>query len=240
MQIFDWLTKSAEVLFALLLVAGVPVLSRATARRPELRMIPRPDLYLSAVVSQWILTVVGVAVVLVGGPGFQAMGFRGISLGDFLLWIVLLAGVSLGGLGLVVILESRGWWPPESDLVFLLLPANRREKLLALLMVAPTAALCEEFLYRGYLLSQLGVWLGGNLWAWVISSLAFGLAHAYQGWNGMARAALLGGLLAYPVVRLGSLYPSMAAHFLIDAVALIWLGPRFLAPPSSSREEALR
>jgi membrane protease YdiL (CAAX protease family) len=34
--------------------------------------------------------------------------------------------------------------------------------------------------------------------------------------------------LTIPVIRLGSLYPSMAAHFLIDAVALAWLGPRFL------------
>jgi membrane protease YdiL (CAAX protease family) len=240
MPMLDWLAKGAEALFVLLLVVGVPALSHATARRPELRMIPRPDLYLSAVISQWILTAVGVVVVLAGGRGFQAIGFRGILLSDFLFWLGLVAGVSVLGLGLVLVLEQRGWWPPEHDLVLLLIPANRREKLLAVLMVAPTAALCEEFLYRGYLLSQLSVWLGGNLWAWVISSLAFGLAHAYQGLNGMARAALLGGLLAYPVLRLGSLYPSMTAQFLIDAVALAWLGPRFLARPSPSQEEALR
>jgi len=35
----------------------------------------------------------------------------------------------------------------------------------------------------------------------------------------------LGALLAYPVVRLGNLYPSMFAHWLIDTVALVWLGP---------------
>jgi membrane protease YdiL (CAAX protease family) len=230
----DWLAKSAGVLFVSLLIVGVPALSYTTARRPELRMIPRLDLYLSAVISQWILTVVGVVVALVGGPGFRAIGFRGILLGDFLFWLGLLAGVSLLGLGLVLALEHRGWWPPESDLVLLLIPANRREKLFAVLMVAPTAALCEEFLYRGYLLSQLSAWLGGNSWPWAISSIAFGAAHVYQGLNGMARAALLGGLLAFPVVRLGSLYPSMAAHFLIDAVALAWLGPRFLARPTPS------
>ena len=44
----------------------------------------------------------------------------------------------------------------------------------------------------------------------------------------MVRVALLGALLAYPVLRLESLYPSMAAHFVIDVVALVWLGPRFL------------
>ena len=232
MEILDWLGEIASVLFVLLLVAGVPVLSYATARRPELRMIARPDLYLSAVVSQWILTVGGVVVVLAGGPNFRSIGFRGVTPGDFFFWLGLLAAVSVAGLGLILVLERRGWWPPEPDLVLLLMPANRREKLLAVLMVAPTAALCEEFLYRGYLLSQLSVWLGGSLWAWAMSAIAFGLAHCYQGLNGMARAAILGALLAYPVLRLGSLYPSMAAHFLIDAVALAWLGPRFLTRPT--------
>lgn len=233
----DFLTTLANVagaLFVLLLMAGVPALSYATARRPEVRRIPRPDLYLSAVISQWVLAAVGVVVVIAGGPGFQAIGFRGVSLGRLLLWVGLLAGVSVLGLGLVVTLERRGWWPLEPELVLLLLPATRREKVLAVFMVAPTAALCEEFLYRGYLLTQLSRCLGGSLWAWVISSLAFGMAHAYQGLNGMARASLLGALLAYPVLSLGSLYPSIAAHWLIDAVALAWLGPRFLARRSPS------
>jgi membrane protease YdiL (CAAX protease family) len=234
MQMLDWVAIVAEALFVLLLVAGVPLLSRATARRPELRMIPRPDLYLSAMVSQWILTAVGVVVVLLAGPGFRAIGFRGIMLRDFLFWLGLVAGVSVLGLGLLLVLEHRGWWPPEPDLVLLLMPETRREKLLAVLVVAPSAALCEEFLYRGYLLTQLSVWLGGNLWAWAISSLAFGLAHAYQGSNGMARAALLGGLLAFPVLSSGSIFPSVAAHFLIDAIAMAWLGPRFLSRPSPS------
>jgi uncharacterized protein len=110
----------------------------------------------------------------------------------------------------------------------LLLPANRAEKLWAVLFVAPTAALCEEFLYRGYLMAQLSRWFHSVPWAWGVSSAAFGLAHVYQRANGMLRAALLGALLAYPVVHLGSIYPSMAAHFLIDALALAWLGPRML------------
>jgi membrane protease YdiL (CAAX protease family) len=41
----------------------------------------------------------------------------------------------------------------------------------------------------------------------------------------MTRAGMLGALLAYPVVRFGSLYPAMLAHWMIDAVALVWLGP---------------
>jgi len=75
------------------------------------------------------------------------------------------------------------------------------------------------------------------LWAWLASSVAFGLAHCYQGWSGMIRAGLLGALLAYPVVRYGSLYPSMLAHWMIDTGALLWLGSWMkdsYAPPSET------
>jgi CAAX protease family protein len=113
-------------------------------------------------------------------------------------------------------------------MVRLLMPENGREKLWALFGLAPTAGLCEEFLYRGFLLAEMTAWFHSAGWGVVVSSAAFGLAHTYQGLNGMVRAGLLGALLAWPVVHLGSLYPSMAAHFLIDAVALLWLGPRFV------------
>jgi membrane protease YdiL (CAAX protease family) len=217
-------------LFVLLLVAGVPALSRLTARRAHLRLIPRPDLYLSAIISQWFLAALGVVVVSTLGPGFRAIGFRALPVAAFARWTSFATVVSLAALGVVLLLERYGWWPEESELVRLLLPETRREKLLAVLTLAPTAAICEEFLYRGYLLAQFSRWFEPVRWAWIGSSLAFGLAHAYQGFNGMVRAALLGGLLACPVIYLGSLYPAMAAHFVIDAVALGWLGPRFLRP----------
>jgi membrane protease YdiL (CAAX protease family) len=126
---------------------------------------------------------------------------------------------------LVTLCEGRGWLPRESDLVYLLIPETPREKLWAALILAPTAAFCEEFLFRGYLLTQLHAWLHSLLWAWVVSSVAFGLAHFYQGWSGMVRAGLLGALLAYSVVRWGTLYPAMLAHWIIDTVAFLWLGP---------------
>ncbi len=222
------LAKLVGILFVVLLVAGVPALSYVTARRTDLRLLPRLDLYLSAALSQWLLAALAVLVVATAGPGFRAVGFHGVGAGLFVRWTLLLTLVSLAGLGLLIFLEWLGWFPGEPELVRLLMPRTRREKLLAVVLLAPTAALCEEFIYRGYLLHQLPVWRVPVPWAWIGCSVVFGMAHAYQGLSGMARAALLGGLLALPVVRLGSLYPSIAAHFLIDAVALVWLGPRFL------------
>ncbi len=222
------LATIAGICFVLLLLAGVPVLSYLTAQRIKVDSIPRPALYLSAIISQWVLALVGAVVVLAAGPGFAAAGFRAVSAGALVGWMFVLVLVALAALGLWLFLERLGWWPPESELVYLLIPETPGEKLWAVLLLAPTAAFCEEFVYRGYLLAQLSQWLDSGFWGIVLSSVAFGLAHAYQGPSGMLRAGLLGALLAYPVFRLGTLYPSMAAHLLIDALALAWLGPRFL------------
>lgn len=221
-------SQFAKILFVFLLVAAVPALSHFTARASRIRLVPRLSLYSSAVVSQWLLAGVGLLAAFWSSHDLLAPMFRFVSLRVMLLWAGALAVGSLGGLAVETVLERRGWWPPESELVYLLIPETRREKLWAVLVLAPTAAFCEEFLYRGYLLGLLGQWSHSLPLGWAASSVAFGLAHVYQGWAGMIRAAVLGAMLAYPVVHLGSLYPSMLAHGLIDAFALAWLGPRLL------------
>ena len=222
------LTSLVRIVFSLLLIVGVPVLSWRSARPEQLQGIPKTALYFSAVVSQWILAAIGLMVVFVAWPEWSTVGFASVRAAGFLKWTVVLVVLSVAGLGLVLLLEQRGWWPEEPEMVRLLMPQNTRERLWSLLGLAPTAGLCEEFLYRGILLAEATVWFHSAAWGVVVSSAAFGLAHSYQGLNGMVRAGLLGALLAWPVVHMGSLYPSMAAHFLIDAVALLWLGPRFV------------
>jgi hypothetical protein len=188
--------------------------------------MPRLSLYLSAVVSQWLLTVVGLGVVFLVAPKVVVRGFAAMPLIHLLEWGVGIAATALLALSLVILCERRRWLPREADLVYLLIPETPREKFWAVLIMSPTAAFCEEFLFRGYLLTQMHDWLHSLLWAWVAASVAFGLAHCYQGGSGMIRAGLMGALLAYPVVRWGNLYPAMLAHWMIDSVALVWLGPR--------------
>jgi membrane protease YdiL (CAAX protease family) len=222
------LAKIAGIFFVLLLVAGVPTLSFLTARQRHLRFVPRRALYVSAILSQWLLAALGVVVVLVIFGDFAAVSFRPVASLTFLRWTLALCLAALAFQGILLVCEHSGWWPAESETVRLLLPETRQEKLWCVLLVAPTAALCEEFVYRGYLLTQLSAWLPSRGWAWAASALAFGLAHTYQGLSGVLRAGVLGAFFAYPVLCWGSLYPSMAAHFIYDALALVWLGPHFL------------
>ncbi len=218
-------TTLIAIVFTLVLVVGVPTLSYSTSRSNEIRKIPRLKLYASAVFSQWLMTAVGLGIVFLIARNVFTIGFASMPLRPALEWGAAFAVAALLALILVTLCEGRGWLPRESDLVYLLIPETPREKLWAALILAPTAAFCEEFLFRGYLLTQLHAWLHSLLWAWVVSSVAFGLAHFYQGWSGMVRAGLLGALLAYSVVRWGTLYPAMLAHWIIDTVAFLWLGP---------------
>ena len=228
--------RAAEIGFLLLLVVGIPVMSWLTSRDPQLRAIPRPALYLSAAVSEWLFAALAIAAVKVAGLNAPAIGFRALSLHNLAIWTALPVAVAAGGLGVLLLLERWNGWPEESDLVLLLMPRTRAEKLWALAVVAPTAALVEEFLYRGYLFTMVQHFLHPTVWAWSLSSVAFGLAHFYQRPSGMMRAAVLGALLAWPLVRTGSLYPSMMAHFLIDAAAFGWLGARLLKAPQTENQ----
>lgn len=222
------LSSSVRIGFSVLLIVGVPLLSWRSSRPDLVQGIPKTALYFSAVVSQWMLAAIGALVVFFAWPDGLTVGLAAVSGSRFLKWTVVLVLVSVAGLGLVLYLERHGLWPEEPEMVRVLMPQTSRERWWALLGMAPTAGLCEEFLYRGFLLAEASAWFHSAGWGVAVSSAAFGLAHSYQGLNGMVRAGLLGALLAWPVVQTGSLYPSMTAHFLIDAVALLWLGPKFM------------
>jgi len=82
-------------------------------------------------------------------------------------------------------------------------------------MVSITAGVCEEILYRGLLLATL-VSLVGTWPAVAITSLIFGLGHAYQGISGIAKTGLAGLVLALLTVFSGSLFIAIVLHAVGD------------------------
>ena len=99
--------------------------------------------------------------------------------------------------------------------------------------VSATAGFCEEFLFRGYFLWALAPWLGW--WgAAAVSVPFFGLLHAYQGWRGVVRTALVGACFVMIVAVLQSLWPAIVLHALVDAFAggIAWRVLREDATPS--------
>jgi membrane protease YdiL (CAAX protease family) len=120
----------------------------------------------------------------------------------------------------------------ESPLLRTLLPRTGRERA-AFVALAVTAGVGEELAYRGYVISVLAGLLG-PVGAAVLSSVVFGVLHAYQGPLGVARTAALGGLLAWGFLASGSLWPPIAAHALLDVVLGVALAERMMVPEDPS------
>ena len=98
-----------------------------------------------------------------------------------------------------------------------LIPHNRVERAW-FAPVAITAGLCEEFIYRGFLLWAFRPWLG--LWgAALASTVSFGFAHAYQGRRGATRAGAFGAVFVVLAITMGSVVPGMVLHGLLDLIS---------------------
>jgi uncharacterized protein len=85
-------------------------------------------------------------------------------------------------------------------------------------LLAVTAGVCEEVLYRGFGLAGLR-WAApgiGTPALIIASGAAFGLAHLYQGRLGVTLTGVLGAYLAWITIAIGSLVPVMLLHALLD------------------------
>lgn len=92
-------------------------------------------------------------------------------------------------------------------------------------LVAITAGICEEILYRGFLihyLRDLPVHIG-LIGALILSSCVFGFAHLYQGIVGIVQTTILGAIFGIIFVVTGSLLLPMILHALIDLRILLIL-----------------
>jgi uncharacterized protein len=110
--------------------------------------------------------------------------------------------------------ERRVALRPKLEHVATLLP-HTSEDYLWFVALSVTAGVCEELLYRGFLLWVLRPSLG--LWgAAVASVLLFGAAHAYQGSRGTIQATVMGVIFSGLTLLTGSILGAMAAHAIID------------------------
>ena len=82
-------------------------------------------------------------------------------------------------------------------------------------VVSVTAAIGEEFRYRGFLIVILSTLV--NPWiAMVISSMIFGLAHIYMGVGGFIKTAVNGAIMGTIFLLTGSLWAPILVHFTLD------------------------
>ena len=96
-----------------------------------------------------------------------------------------------------------------------LMPESRSELFMFTFVVSVTAGICEELIFRWYLLNVIE--LHSN---WVIaaigSSIVFGLWHFYLGWKHVIKTALIGLVLCGLYLYFESILLVILIHILMD------------------------
>jgi hypothetical protein len=81
--------------------------------------------------------------------------------------------------------------------------------------VSLSAGVCEELIFRGFLIWAFQPLLG--LWgAAALSLVVFAAAHAYHGAAGAFAVGIVGAFLTLVVLIFDSLWPAVAMHFILD------------------------
>lgn len=103
-----------------------------------------------------------------------------------------------------------------------LLPWNAKERLWWW-PVCLTAGICEEVLYRGFLLHYLHTTPFQFIltWSLIIAAAIFGIGHLYQGVKGLFSTAVLGFVLGVIFVMTGSLLIPIILHAVLDLRILL-------------------
>jgi membrane protease YdiL (CAAX protease family) len=219
----------------ILLFLGAVIPWRGYTRLKKLLARPSVDtkeklaLYAATIAFQWVLVGVVVWRSLVRGLTIEELGL-GLDGRVGILASGLFGAIFIGALqwlNLRRIGRMEGEAPELlRKLANRLLPVNLVEYL-PYSALAITAGVCEEFVYRGFAIAAFSK-AGLPLWLVVIlSSLLFGLAHAYQGRGGMVSTGIFGVLLALGRLGFGSLVPVMMWHAGLDLAAGL-AAPKYL------------
>ena len=222
------LTVFDHILVAILFIV-LPVLSvtdyrkcksQLSAGKPTARLF----LYRIWIGWSWGLTLAVAALWLVYKRSIPQLGFGFETGRDF--WIGLAITVVVCGLAIIQAIGLRR--DPEK------LRAAARQLRPAQAMIprtsqeawefsalSITAGICEEILYRGYLMVYITSTIAiESMWpAALLSSLAFGLGHAYQGPRGVLKTGLFGLAMAGLYLLTGSIWLLIVLHAVIDLVS---------------------
>jgi membrane protease YdiL (CAAX protease family) len=189
--------------------------------------------YRTQVLWEWSWVVV---LVLIAIPISDPLKWMGLTLPNQFGWIIL--GALLLGIVLSTFLLRRNPGAAAAMQRSLeassnILPTTPRERKWYA-AAGSTAGICEELLYRGFLIHYLLSTFPALDWLLVaiLSGIIYGLSRAYQGFKGILQTALTGFSFAIVFYLGGSLLPAIIIHALID------LRPLFVGQDQNIKKKA--
>jgi membrane protease YdiL (CAAX protease family) len=202
------------VVFLLILFGSSGLMYFSAGRMRAVEQPSRVLFYLTTIVWEWLL----MAYVLVGvhlhrTPLLEVMGARWRSAKDVFRDI----GIAVAFLVLGLVAHLMHLQSMKQNVRFLA-PDGRMEIALWI-AVSATAGICEETIFRGYLQKQFIAWTG-SVWAGVVlSAVAFGAGHIYQGAKATVVIGVYGLMFGVLAQRRASIRPGMITHALHDTVS---------------------
>lgn len=203
-------------------IAGIFGFRRLMRRIAAGRPVDRLQVYRNTMIGHWTLLVVAVLL-------WWAAGRPGSGLGVYWsgepIWAIAVAAAFVV-FAIVVLLRQLREVGRTGESV-----SKLRDRLGRLEAVVPrtapelrrfyavsfTAGIVEEVLWRGYL-----IWYLSQFWslgiAALVSTLAFGVAHAYQGWRQVLSITAVGAALTGLYLLTGTIWASIALHIAIDVL----------------------
>ena len=155
------------------------------------------------------------------GEGVAAIGLAPDRPGrDLATGSALFAVIGLAGLGLYLAAVELGL----NRFVIPAPPPDHWWTYPAVFMHAIEAAIVEEVIVLGYLVTRIQQVTGSNRVAIGTSGFLRGAYHLYQGWGGFLGNLLMGVVFAWLFTRTRRTWPFVIAHFLLDVAAAVgWL-----------------
>ena len=194
--------------------AGFFVYVRAASGAPGLGHVP---LYLMAIAFEW--TTFGLCLwhTDVAFTGYVARAWKN---PRALAWDIPMAAILAGTLLLIApvivhLMGPDGWGSTRG-----MLPVDGEEKALWVVL-AVSAGICEETVFRGYVQRQLAGWTGSTTIGILGQGVIFGLGHAYQGPKKVVLIAVWGCVFGLFVWLRKGLRSNMLAHAAIDLLPLL-------------------
>lgn len=179
----------------------------------------RVHMYERTIIVEWLmLGLVLVGVLLRGSLVTAVLGERWRSAKQF--FSDLGIGLAFLAVSIAVLSVLGGHSKGPDAATSFLLPHTQFERLLWIVM-ALTAGICEEALFRGYLQRQFMALTNSAAAGIALSAVAFGAAHSYQGWRHAIQIALLGAMLGGLAFWRKSLRPGMISHATQDVLAIL-------------------
>lgn len=131
---------------------------------------------------------------------------------DWLHGFALFAVVGAGGVALYLAAVELG----VNRFVVPVPPMGHWWTVPVIVLTAIGAALLEEVVVLGYLVTRLRQLAWRPEAALAASALLRGTYHLYQGWGGFLGNVALGVIFGIPFLRRGRLWPMVIAHFMLD------------------------